>query len=95
MRGGQDAGRLLLGPTKFTGRGVDDAKSQFSQGEGYTVDMTLTDFGQEAFDELAAESFPQPPPQNQVAIVLDGVVQSNPAFQAASYSRRRADQAVR
>jgi preprotein translocase subunit SecD len=85
MRGGQDAGRLYLGPTRFTGRGVDDAKSRFAQGEGYTVDMTLNDRGQEAFNALAGESFPKAPPQNQVAIVLDGVVQSNPAFQEASY----------
>jgi preprotein translocase subunit SecD len=85
MRGGQDAGRLYLGPTRFTGRGVDDAKSRFSQGEGYTVDMNLNDRGQDAFNALAGESFPKPPPQNQVAIVLDGVVQSNPAFREASY----------
>ena len=85
MRGGQDSGRLYLGPTKFTGRGVDDAKSRFAQGEGYTVDMNLNDRGQEAFNALAGESYPRPPPQNQVAIVLDGVVQSNPAFQEPSY----------
>jgi preprotein translocase subunit SecD len=85
MRGGQDSGRLYLGPTKFTGRGVDDAKSRFAQGEGYTVDMNLNDRGQEAFNALAGEAYPKPPPQNQVAIVLDGVVQSNPAFREPSY----------
>jgi preprotein translocase subunit SecD len=86
MRGGDGpASRLYLGPTKFTGKGVDDAKSRFAQGEGYTVDMSLNDQGQQAFNALAGESFPKSPPQNQVAIVLDGVVQSNPAFREASY----------
>jgi preprotein translocase subunit SecD len=79
------APRLYLGPTELTGEGVDDAKSRFAQGEGYTVDMSLNDQGQAAFNALAGESFPRPPPQNQVAIVLDGVVQSNPAFQQASF----------
>jgi preprotein translocase subunit SecD len=85
MRAGQGGGRLYLGPTKFTGNGVDDAKSRFAQGEGYTVDMSLNDKGQQAFNELAAASFPKTPPENQVAIVLDGVVQSNPAFRESSY----------
>ena len=85
LRDEQGASRLYLGPTKFTGKGVDDAKSRFAQGEGYTVDMSLNDGGQAAFNALAGESFPKAPPQNQVAIVLDGVVQSNPAFQEASF----------
>jgi preprotein translocase subunit SecD len=79
------ARRLYLGPTKFTGKGVDDAKSRFAQGEGYTVDMSLNDKGKTAFNELAGVSFPKSPPQNEVAIVLDGVVQSHPAFRDASY----------
>lgn len=83
--GGADGPRLYLGPTKLTGRGVDDADSRFSQGSGYTVDMSLNDEGSDAFDELAAESFPKPPPQNRVAIVLDGVVQSSPAFQESRF----------
>jgi preprotein translocase subunit SecD len=85
MRGGQNTTRLYLGPTKFTGKGVDDAKSRFAQGEGYTVDMSLNDKGKQAFNELAGESFPKNPPENQVAIVLDGIIQSNPAFRESSY----------
>jgi len=83
--GGADGPRLYLGPTKLTGRGVDEASSQFTQGSGYTVDMSLNDEGSDAFDELAAESFPKPPPQNRVAIVLDGIVQSSPAFQESQF----------
>ncbi len=80
------APRLLLGPTELTGKGVDSARSRFAQGEGYTVSVRFTDKGAAAFDALAATSFPKSPPENQVAIVLDGVVQSAPAFQAASFS---------
>jgi preprotein translocase subunit SecD len=82
---GADGARLYLGATALTGRGVDDADSRFSQGQGYAVDVSLTDSGAEEFDKLAAESFPKQPPQNRMAIVLDGVVQSSPAFEQASF----------
>lgn len=78
--------RFLLGPTAMTGKGVSGAKSQFSQGNGYVVLMDLNSLGSTQFNALAAKSFGQPSPTDQVAIVLDGVVQSNPAFQAASFS---------
>ncbi len=80
------APRLLLGPTELTGNGVDSARSRFAQGQGYAVSVKFTSAGSTAFDALAASSFPKNPPENQVAIVLDGVVQSAPAFQAASFS---------
>jgi preprotein translocase subunit SecD len=80
------APRLLLGPTALTGKGVDSAKSRFSQGQGYAVTVAFNDTGAQEFDALAAASFPQSPPQNQVAIVLDGEVQSAPAFQTSSFS---------
>jgi preprotein translocase subunit SecD len=91
----QPPDRLLLGPVAppegsqlaagLTGSGVDEAKSRFSQGQGYEVSMTLTDEGAQKFDALAAASFGQPPPTDRVAIVLDGVVQSSPAFQTSSF----------
>jgi len=77
--------RLYLGATALTGKGVQGADSQFSQGQGYVVDVELNDDGAVTFDALATQSINQPPPQNQVAIVLDGVIQSNPAFQATSF----------
>jgi preprotein translocase subunit SecD len=82
---GANASRLYLGPTKLTGQGVDDAKSRFSQGQGYAVDMNLNGDGEERFNALAAESYPKSPPENRVAIVLDGEVQSSPAFQEPSF----------
>ena len=78
--------RFLLGPTAMTGKGVSGAKSQFSQGNGYVVLMDLNSLGSTQFNTLAAKSYGKPTPTDQVAIVLDGVVQSNPAFQAASFS---------
>ena len=87
LREGQGgAPRLLLGPTELTGNGVDSARSRFSQGQGYAVSVRFTNDGATAFDTLAAASFPKTPPENQVAIALDGVVQSAPAFQAESFS---------
>lgn len=79
------ATRLYLGPTELTGTDVDKAKREFVS-PGYGVSMTLTGGGLGKFNVLAAKSYGQQPPQNEVAIVLDGVVQSNPAFQARSFS---------
>lgn len=78
--------RFLLGPTAMTGKGVSSAKSEFSAGNGWVVLMNLNDRGSKQFNALAGKSYGQTPPTDQVAIVLDGVVQSNPAFQAASFS---------
>lgn len=75
--------RLLLGPTKLTGKEVDKARRQF-QG-GYSVLMDLSGDGLAKFNELAAASYPKASPQNQMAIVLDGIVQSNPAFQEPTF----------
>jgi len=80
------AARLLLGPTALTGKGVDSAKSRFSQGQGYAVTVAFNDTGAQKFDALAGASFPKSPPQNQVAIVLDGEVQSAPSFRESSFS---------
>lgn len=84
-RDSEGGARLFLGPTQLTGRGVDSAKSQFSQGQGYAVSVAFNDQGATAFDAIAAQSYPAPPPQNRVAIVLDGVVQSSPTFQQPSF----------
>jgi preprotein translocase subunit SecD len=77
--------RLLLGPTVMTGKDVDDASKSFQSGVGSVVDMTLTDKGLAKFNNLASSAYSQTPPQNQVAIVLDSEVQSNPAFQSPTF----------
>lgn len=88
--------RLLLGPVSpngalglpagLTGSDVDSASSSFAQGRGYAVNMTLKSDGLIKFNKLAAVSFQQTAPRNEVAIALDGLVYSAPAFQAASFT---------
>jgi preprotein translocase subunit SecD len=77
--------RYFLGPAALTGKDTSGAKSEFAQGQGYAVSLNLKDSGQTKFNQLAQESFPKQPPQNSVAIVLDGVVQSAPRFQTANF----------
>jgi preprotein translocase subunit SecD len=83
-RGG--VARLYLGKSQLTGEGVKSAKSQFAQGQGYTVNVELTDAGLKTFNEMAAAQFSATPPENRVAIELDGKVQSDPVFQASSFT---------
>lgn len=79
--------RYQLGPAALTGKGVSGAKAQFLGGsEGWVVDLSLKGDGATAFNQLAKTSYPKSPPENAVAIVLDGVVQSAPAFQTDSFN---------
>jgi preprotein translocase subunit SecD len=77
--------RYFLGPASLTGKDTSGAKSRFIQGQGYGVDLSLKDSGRTRFNQLAQESFPKQPPQNSVAIVLDGVVQSAPRFNEPNF----------
>jgi preprotein translocase subunit SecD len=75
--GGRNATRYYLGKAGLTGRGtVDTAKAEFISGQGWTVKMDLTDSGSSKWDTLAQQQF-----HKQVAIVLDGLVQSAPTIQ--------------
>ena len=93
------SGRLLLGPVNpakansaggtftggFTGSLVKHASSSFASGQGWAVTMSLTGDGQNRMNVLAAKLFNQPAPQNEFAIVLDGVVRSAPRFDTGSF----------
>ncbi len=102
---GQPGPRYYLGPTAVRGSEIDTADSQFNAGQGYGVELDLTDSGLEKFSALAGESFGKPSPQDSVAIALDGVVQSAPAFQTdffdgpvaitGSFGRTEADDLAR
>jgi preprotein translocase subunit SecD len=81
----EQAVRYFLGPAALTGRETSGADSEFIQGQGYGVNLSLKDSGRDKFNQLAQESFQKQPPQNSVAIVLDGVVQSAPAFQEPNF----------
>ncbi len=79
--------RYQLGPTALTGKLVTGADARFLGGaDGWVVDITFNSEGSTKFNALAAASYPKSPPQNAVAIVLDGVVQSAPAFRTASFT---------
>ena len=72
--------RLLLGPAELRGNeDVVRARTRFQN--GYVVLVTLRRDGLAKFNALAARLYNQPSPQNEVALVLDGIVESNPAFQ--------------
>ena len=77
--------RYFLGPAALTGKDTSGAKSEFQQGQGYGVNLSLKGSGHDKFNQLAQESFPKQPPQNAVAIVLDGVVQSAPRFNEPNF----------
>ncbi|MSO78673.1 MAG: protein translocase subunit SecD [Acidimicrobiia bacterium] len=68
--------RLYLGPTELTGNVVDNARSEFQPGQGWSVAIKFTNEGSAQWDALGEKYF-----QQRVAIVLDGVVQSAPEIQ--------------
>jgi preprotein translocase subunit SecD len=75
--GGPKASRYYLGQAGLTGKeAVSTADAEFVSGDGWTVKMDLSDSGSAKWDALAEAQF-----QKQVAIVLDGIVQSAPQIQ--------------
>jgi preprotein translocase subunit SecD len=75
--GGKQATRYYLGKAALTGKGtVSTAKAEFVPNQGWTVKMDLTGSGSSKWDALAQQQF-----HKQVAIVLDGLVQSAPSIQ--------------
>jgi preprotein translocase subunit SecD len=77
--------RYFLGPAALTGRDIGGAKSRSVPGAGYAVEVALKRSGSDKINQLAAASFSKPPPQNEVAIALDGEVISTPKFQTADF----------
>ena len=76
-----DRGRqvgYVLGPAELTGEAVSEAAATFNN--EWVVNVDLTDEGAVGFDEIAARYFGQ-----QVAIVLDGVVESAPVIRATEF----------
>jgi preprotein translocase subunit SecD len=78
---GATVGRYLLGPTELTGRVVSSASAVPPQiGSQWSVQVNFTNAGSPQFDALAAKYV-----NKQVAIVLDGVVESAPTIQTTSF----------
>lgn len=74
------AARLRMGPTLMTGRDVSSARAAFESGQGWVVHLSFTGEGFDRFNEIAAQYVGQ-----QIAIVLDGVVQSYPVIRDAKF----------
>lgn len=68
----------VLGPAELTGEAVSEAAATFNN--EWVVNVDLTDEGAVGFDQIAARHFGQ-----QVAIVLDGVVESAPVIRATEF----------
>ncbi len=68
----------VLGPAELTGEAVAEAAATFNN--EWVVNVELTDEGAVGFDEIAARYFGQ-----QVAIVLDGIVESAPVIRATEF----------
>lgn len=79
--------RYVVGPPELTGADVEGAEAR--EIRGWVVDIRLNDEGFHKMDALARELFGKPPPGDGIAIVLDGVVQSVPVFQAPNFGRRQ------
>ena len=76
----QQAARLRLGPTLMSGRDVDTASAVYRTGEGWLVLLNFTGEGFKKFQGVAQDWY-----LRQVAIVLDGVVQSYPTIQTQRF----------
>ena len=79
--------RYQLGPTALTGRTVDSATARFNGGAataGWSC-CRSTRSARRSSTSSRRRRTARRPPQNAVAIVLDGVVQSAPAFQTPSF----------
>ncbi|HET9771524.1 MAG TPA: protein translocase subunit SecD, partial [Acidimicrobiia bacterium] len=74
------AARLRMGPTLMTGRDVSSARAAFESGQGWVVHLSFTGEGFDKFNGIAAQYVGQ-----QIAIVLDGVVQSYPVIRDAKF----------
>ena len=73
----------LLDKAELSGDVVSSANAEVSQnlGEGWDVKVNFTGSGSTAFDNLAKKYY-----QSQVAIVLDGVVESAPTINAQQFN---------
>lgn len=86
--------RYVLGPADMTGHAVSNAVAVVDQTTGqYSVNLTLTSKGAAQFDGIATarnacyKQNPSSPPYCSLeAFELDGLVESAPTFQAASFN---------
>ena len=79
---GDRADRLRLTPALMTGKDVNTARAAYESGRGWVVHLEFTGDGFKTFQGIAEQYY-----QRQIAIVLDGVVQSYPVIQDPKFER--------
>ncbi len=77
--------KFILAPAEVLGRQVSKASAGIDQqsGNAWYVSLTFDGEGTKAFGSITSRVTTLPPPQNQVAIVLDGLVVSAPRINEA------------
>jgi len=72
--------KYILAPAEVLGRQISKASAGIDTqaGSAWSVSLTFNNEGTSAFGALTARVTSLPEPTNQVAIVLDGIVQSSP-----------------
>jgi hypothetical protein len=79
---GADGTSYTLGSVELDGKHVSQVTARDSNGS-WVVALELDDEGGRLFGQLTAELAKQPPPANQLAIVVDGKVVSAPTVMSA------------
>ena len=76
------AAKFVLQPAFIRGANIESASAELPQQGtgGWVVTLTFDDEGADQLAEVSGQLVNLPPPQNQFAIVLDGVVVSAPSF---------------
>ncbi len=73
--------KYLLAPAFIQGTNVTDATAGIPQsGTAWQVDLTFDSAGSKKLSDASTQLYVKPTPQNQFAIVLDGVVVESPYF---------------
>jgi preprotein translocase subunit SecD len=77
--------KYILAPAEVLGRQISKASAGIDTqaGSAWSVSLTFNNEGTSAFGALTARVTSLPEPTNQVAIVLDGIVQSSPRINEA------------
>ncbi len=78
--------KYILGPSAVQGTQVNSAEAGLPQGTGvgnWQVNLEFDGAGTKAFGAITAAIVNLPPPTNQLAVVLDGVVYSSPQIISA------------
>ncbi|MCU1379415.1 MAG: protein-export rane protein SecD [Acidimicrobiales bacterium] len=84
-----NVGRYQLGPAGAVGKAISTAGATVSQAGQWSVDLSMTSDGIKAFNQVAGECYNKAAscPTGQLAIELDGIVQSAPAIQAPTFQK--------